>query len=294
MDIRKLIKEEVRKTILEGYAGKKLPTTFDHLKWDLNTNQKYYLQDLCEVDPKSLRESDYKGASKFLGIPEKNVKSILNTYGSYNPMSEGVIELPKDSPLMKGITSADAGMNVSNMNRTPTKANRTTYPNQDHRTQREKKTMDYAVRTNRVLDRSGGLDEKKAYYESVHTSLMMYLFCEVKPKDINLNHRNQIQIDQEPMLLEGESFNMENITYRKIDVLLESFNEMFNTNFRVSDHVDLSETTHKCHRTFVEHFGNKVKQIDMPATPKVNHKELMDKYINGDLISFNPNADWLL
>jgi len=123
---------------------------------------------------------------------------------------------------------------------------------------------------------------------------MMYLFCEVKPKDINLNHNNQIQIDQEPILLEGESFNMENNTYRKVDVLLQSFNEMFNTNFRVSDHVDLSETNSKCHRTFVEHFGKDVKKINMPSTPKVDHKELMDKYMNGDLISFDPNADWLL
>ena len=293
MNIRKLIKEEVRKTLLEGYAGKILPKTFDHLKWELNRNQKYYLQELCDVDPKSLRESDFKGASKFLGIPEKNVKSIINTYNTYNPMSEGAIEFPSDSPLMKGITSADAGLNIGNMNRTPERANRTTYPNQDHRTQREKKTMDYAISKNRVLDRSGNRDKKKAYLESVHTSLMMYLFCEVKPKDINLNHRNQIQIDQEPMLLEGESFNMENSTYRKVDVLLQSFNEMFNTNFRVSDHVDLSETTHKCHRTFVEHYGNE-KKINMPETQSVNHKDLMDKYMNGDLISYNPNADWLL
>jgi len=293
MDIRKLIKEEVRKTLLEGYAGKVLPIHFNHLKWDLNRNQKYYLQEMCDVDPNSLRDSDFKGASKFLGIPEKNVKSIINTYNTYNPMSEGALELPSDSPLMKGITSADAGMNIDNMNRTPVRANRTTYPNQDHRTQREKKTMDYAIRKNRVLDRSGNLDKKKSYQESVHTSLMMYLFCEVHPKDINLNHRGQIQIDQEPILLEGESFNMENSTYRKVDVLLQSFNEMFNTNFRVSDHVDLSETTHKCHRTFVEHYGNE-KEIKMPVTQSVDHRELMDKYMNGDLISYNPNADWLL
>jgi hypothetical protein len=318
--------KKINKTILSE-SQRPLPKQFDHLKWKLSNNQKYYLQDLCEVDPNSLREVDYKNASKFLGVPEKNVKSILNTYNTYDPMSEAVFEGDPKSPFRLGnkpVTVGDA-MTAAEANRAPVRANRTTWPNQDKMTQLEKKTMGYAIEKNRLLDRSGKISGKEKYYESVHTSLMMYLFCEIHPKDINLNHNKQIQIDQEPILIEGESFNMENHTYRKVNVLLKSFNKLFNTNFRIADHVDLSETTYKCHRTLVEHFGiaedkmfwckerkswvkpgqngyeklreeyiqNQGQQMSMPEIPKVNHKELLQKYMNGDLISYNPNSEWI-
>lgn len=335
MNLKKVIQEEISKVLSEGASirsgirmqnQKPIPKQFDHLKWSLNDGQKYYLGDLCAVKPDSITEADVKHASKFLGIPEKNVKSIINTYNSYDPMSETFVELKKDSPLMKGISSVDAGLNAMEINKAPGRSNKTFSPMQTNQTNLERKTMDYAVRKNRVLDREGKLDEKKAYYENVHTSLMMYLFCEVAPKDINLNHNGQIQIDQEPVLLEGENFSMENNTYRKVSVLVDSFNEMFGTSFRIAEHIDLSETKHKCHRTFVEHMGfsddkmfwckdrkswirpgqhgyeklkeeyiqNQGQQTSMPEIPKVDHQELMQKYLNGDLISYNPNADWLL
>lgn len=331
MDLRKIIKEEIVKVILNEsnrkYASKVLPTTFDNLKWDFNNNQKYYLKDLCGVNPESLTESDFKNAAKFLGIKEINVKSIINTYSSYDIMSEAVLEGDPNSPFKFGNKPITAGemLSAEELNRTPVRAKRTAYPLQDNMTKLEKNTMNYAVLKNRVLDRSGKINDKEKFYESVHTSLMMYLFCEVKPKDIKLNHRNQIQIDQEPILFEGESFNMENHTYRRVNDLLKSFNVIFNTNFKIADHVDLSESK-KCHRTFVEHFGiaddklfwckdreswvgpsgNGYKrlreeyvkmqgqQMSMPEIPHVNHEEMLQKYFNGDLISYNPNADWLL
>jgi len=152
MDIRKLIKEEVQKVVLsesyKGYASVPVPTTFNHLKWDFNVNQKYYLQDLCSVDPKSITESNIKGASQFLGIPEKNVKSIINTYNSYDPRSESVIEnsQAEDSSFRLGgkpATLHDIG--VDDIDRLPVRANRTTYPMQDNMTQMEKKTMEYGL-----------------------------------------------------------------------------------------------------------------------------------------------------
>jgi len=83
MNVRKIIKEEVRKAMLnEGYGFSPVPKTFDHLKWEFTPNQKHYLQRMCEEDPRTISESDYKSASKFLGIDESNVKSILNTYSS--------------------------------------------------------------------------------------------------------------------------------------------------------------------------------------------------------------------
>jgi len=330
MDIRKLIKEEIGRTLkaqqYKGYATIPVPRDFDHLKWDLSVNQKYYLKDLCVVDPASINESDFKSAEKFLGIPQKNIKSIINTYTAFDPMEDAVFEGSPESPFTLGNKPVAVGdvLDVHSANRAPVRANRTTYPMQDKMTQMEKKTMGYAIKKNRVLDRTGSSSEKDKFYESVHTSLMMYLFCEVKPKDIKLNHKNQIQIDQEPVLLEGESFNMENHSYRRVNDLLKSFNKIFNTSFRIAEHIDLSESQ-RCHRTFVEHFGvsdDKLfwckerkgwikpgqqgyeglreqyikmqgQQMEMPAIPKVDHQELLRKYHNGDLISYNPNADWL-
>lgn len=305
---------------------KPLPRQFDHLKWKFSNNQKYYLDELCSVDPNSITESDIKSASKFLGVPEKNIKSILNTYNAYDPMSEAVIELPSDSQLKLGnkpVTVRDL-LSAAEANRAPVKANRTTWPTQDTVTPAYRKTMSRAQEKNMILDKGGHYNNREKYYEGLKTSLMMYLFCELNPKDISISHRGQIQIDQEPVLMEGETFNMENHTFRKIKTLLKSFNKTFDCNFRISEHIDLSEDK-KCHRTMVELFGlasdkwywdgdkswvkpgspqysrakeqyieNDGMAHSMPEVPVVNHKELLQKYFNGDLISYNSNADWLL
>lgn len=305
---------------------KPLPRHFDHLKWPLTDNQKYYLGELCDVDPNSITEADIKNASKFLGIPEKNVKSILNTYNTYDPMSEAVFEGDPDSPFRFGnkpITVGDV-MTAKEANRAPVRAKRTTYPVQDTVTPAYRKTMSKAQEKNMLLDKGGFYNDRNKYYEGLKTSLMMYLFCELNPKNIKINHRGNIQIDQEPVLLEGESFNMENHTYRKVKVLIKSFNKLFECNFRISEHLDLSESK-GCHRTIVELFGiasdkwywdgdkswvkpgspeydsfkesyieNDGMAKTMPEVPVVNVKELLQKYLNGDLISYDGQADWLL
>ncbi|HQC37907.1 MAG TPA: hypothetical protein PLF98_06335, partial [Thermotogota bacterium] len=132
------------KSMSEGQ--KPLPKQFDHLKWKFNNNQKYYLDELCSVDPNSITESDIKSASKFLGVPEKNVKSILNTYNVYDPMSEAVFEGDPKSPFRLGnkpVTVGDA-MTTDEANRAPVRANRTTWPTQDTVTPAYRKTMSKA------------------------------------------------------------------------------------------------------------------------------------------------------
>lgn len=346
MNVRKIIREELENVICESpnkisrsqvdenlnlginkfiisENQKPLPRQFDHLKWKLNNNQKYYLQDLCEADPDSLRESDYKSASNFLGIPEKNLKSILNTYSAYYPMLEAVVEIPEDSQFKIGnkpVTARDL-LSMGEANRAPVRANRTTWPTQDTVTPAYKKTLRMG---DVVVDKNGDVSDRKVYYEGLMESLMMYLFCELNPKDISLSHRGQIQVDQEPILEGGETFNMENYTFRKVKPLIKSFNKIFDCNFRISEHFDLSEDKN-CHRTMIELFGLasdkwywdgdkswvkpgnpeydkfKEKYIEnngmahpMPEVPVVNHREMLTKYFNGDLISYNPNADWLL
>jgi hypothetical protein len=42
-----------------------------------------------------------------------------------------------------------------------------------------------------------------------------------------------------------------------------------------------------------EYIQNQGQQMSMPEIQKVNHKELLQKYMNGDLISYNPNSEWI-
>jgi len=335
MNIRQIIREEICNIIhksnnvnvgIISENQKPLPRQFDHLKWKLSNNQKYYLQDLCEVDPDSIVESDYKNAANFLGIPEKNIKSIINTYNVYDKVSESVFELSSDSPFIFGnkpITVGDV-LSAAEVNRAPSRVEITIKPVQDMVTPAYRKTMSNAQEKNMIIDRDGKYSDREKYYENLKTSLMMYLFCELNPKDISLNHRGKIKIDQEPIIEEHETFNMENRTFRNIKTLLKNFNKMFDCNFRISEHIDLSKDK-KCHRTIIELFGLasdkwywdgdkswvkpgnprynefKEKYIEndgmthpMPEVPVVNHKELLKKYFNGDLISYNPNSDWIL
>lgn len=66
-------------TLNEGVGQKKVPTKFDHLKWKLDQFQKHFLDDFINVPDEALREEDYKYASKRTGIPVASIKSIKNT-----------------------------------------------------------------------------------------------------------------------------------------------------------------------------------------------------------------------
>lgn len=66
-------------TLNEGYWQKPVPKKFDHLKWKLDAFQKHFLDDFINVPDETLREEDYQYASKKTGIPVANIKSIKNT-----------------------------------------------------------------------------------------------------------------------------------------------------------------------------------------------------------------------
>lgn len=65
----------------EKYAGKPIPSKFNHLKWPLNNFQKQFLDDFISIPEESLKEADYKYASSKTGIPLENIRSIKNTLG---------------------------------------------------------------------------------------------------------------------------------------------------------------------------------------------------------------------
>lgn len=79
--IRKSFPDKTDLLFEHKVAVKKITKDFDHLKWPLNKQQKYFLSDFIENDPNCLKESDYEYMSQITGIPAKNLKSIINTYG---------------------------------------------------------------------------------------------------------------------------------------------------------------------------------------------------------------------
>lgn len=270
------------------YASKPLPVVFNHLKWKLSNNQKYYLDGLCSVNPDSINESDIKSASKFLGIPEKNVKSILNTYNYYDAMSEAKLDVTSNSNMVFGnklSTAKDFGL-TSDDSRLPdlNPSGKIMVTQPEIISKLEDKYKNDAEMLNRTWYR--GSDEhpskqKEKIYENLTQSLMLYLYCESSPIDINLRHNNKIQIDFNEPIKEGFNklvggLNYESEKYIKIKNLLEEFNQKFNCKFVIYDHINIDEGQ----RIFIEH--NITKQIDMAEdSVKMMKKFLLPKVIAG-------------
>lgn len=303
MDLRKIVKEEVSKVLLNefripfGDSFVSVPTTFDHLKWKLNHNQKHYLGDLCSVDPNSLSESDYKNASKFLGIPEKSVKSIINTYSSYSTMSEthGDSEEARNSRLTfgnKAATAFDIGIE-DNATKGPIRSSAQINNNPPTMS---KPRMKYELEKD-MLDRRLYRAEKgeehpvkarERFFENLNTSLMMYLYCESNPKDINLREDGKIQLDFESIISENEfnqftgGYNYETEKYKSIKKLLDEFNDRFGCSYVIYDHVNINDTQ----RLYIEH--NVTEQVDMSEDSVAMMKKfLLPKVITGHKIQTN-------
>jgi hypothetical protein len=276
MDVRKIIKEEIKKALLsEGHGFSPIPKTFDHLKWDFTPNQKHYLQRLCEEGYNSLAESDYKSASRFLGITETNVKSILNTYGSNGTTRSsqhgGDSQAAMNSRLTFGnkpATAVDIGL-TPEVSRLPVKSSTQMNTNDRGMTHNEMSSNIYSEFKNRVMYKDGSGKEhpsksRERFFEGLNKSLMMYLYCEANPEDINLrNDNNKIQLDFDSVIeenkfnqLDGGS-NYEDEKYKFINNLLESFNEKFNCSYIICEHIKTDGGV----RIVIEH--NVTMQIDM-------------------------------
>lgn len=302
MDIRKLVQQEVKNVMLKEFRApfsssfKSVPHTFDHLKWDFNPNQKFYLQDLCEVDPDSITESDYKNASKVLGITPTNVKSIVNTYSTYSPLKEagqGDSAAAMNSRLTFGNKAANAfdiGIE-NNANKQPIPSGTRMMNNPPTNSKLEMKRAYEADKINTRWYREGEGREHPSksverFYEGLNKSLMMYLFVESKPNDINLRSDDKIQLDFDSVIEEGEKFNKldggpnyENEQHKFIKGLLEDFNDKFGSSYVIYDHVK----TDKGIRIFVEH--NVTNQVDMSQDSMAMMKKfLIPKIMTGHKI----------
>ncbi len=114
---------------------------------------------------------------------------------------------------------------------------------------------------------------------------MMYLFCESKPKDINLRDDDKIQIDFEPIIEEGNfnqlgSLNYESEKYKFIKNLLENFNDKFNCSYVIHNQVSVDG----CQRLYIEH--NVTKQIGMTQdSMKMMAKYLLPRIMIGEKVN---------
>jgi len=296
MDLRKIISEEINNALSEGVGMafgtgglfRSAPSDFDHLKWDFTDRQKFYLQELCAINPDTITEEDLKDASLRLDIPEKNVKSIINTYTKYKPGDKysgnpgvGVdenfgahdSEASKKSRLTFGnkpASSHDIGMDVD-LNRVPDlspEGKKVMQSNSRKNSHAELKRNYEADMLNRRWYREGEGKEHPSkkierMYESLSQSLMLYLYSETNPKDINLREDDKIQIDFEPVISEGEfnqldgGPNYETEKHKEIKSLIKEFNERFGCSFVVCDHIYGEDSQ----RLFIEQ--NITKQVDM-------------------------------
>ena len=321
MDLRKIISEEISNTLSEGMGMafgtgglfSSAPDTFDHLKWDFTDRQKFFLEELCSINPETITEEDYKDASIRLGIPQKNVKSIINTYTKYKPGDKysGNPNVPVDESFgahdseesknsrltfgNKPANAQDLGLGVD-LNKAPDlfmDGKKVMHTNPRKNTHAELKRNYEADMLNRRWYREGEGKEhpskkRERVYESLTKSLMMYLFCESNPKDINLRDDDKIQIDFEPVISEGDfnqlngAPNYETEKYKSINNLLEEFNQKFGCSFVIYDHLYSDD----CQRIFIEH--NVTNQVDMSQDSIAMMKKfLLPKIITGHKIQTN-------
>lgn len=319
MDIRKIIKEEVERVISEGKGMAfgtgglffSAPTRFNSLKWKLTDKQKFYLDEICSIDPETITEADYKDASLRLGIPETNIKSIINTYTTYKPgdtyggnpylppsKKVGESEESKKSRLTIGnkpATAIDIGLSVKDSRLPDFKypKGRLMHTNPPTMSPLEKSNKYEADFKNRTWYREGEGKEhpskiRERYYEDLNTSIMMYLFCESNPKDIYLRHDDKIVLHFDAIVEENAfnklngGTNYEDEKHLFIKNLIKEFNKKFDCSYVVCDNINDDKGV----KIFIEH--DVTKKIDMSQDSMAMMKKfLIPKIMTGHKILTN-------
>lgn len=279
--IRKLIRH-----ILERYMSKKnsellsenvsgrgavkvLPKTFDHLKWKLTADQKYFLDDFIHIHPDTLKESDYKYASKKTGIPESNLKSIQNTYGSWNKKSVDVGDHGRFKyGSGKALTAPEYDFDpkyrhdiVNFKTISKEEADELRYP---------KKSLRQKKYESDLLKATGGMSKKSNIKKDIDYDdwAMYYVMGKLNPKDGRINERRKIvEVDFEP----SEDYydfqksmlnsNKKSKYWLEVEKLLNEFNDVFGTSYTVRDQHDLTNSKSKCIRLEISELNYEDKMI---------------------------------
>lgn len=259
-------KESEKKILNEVLANKKVPKTFDHLKWSLNQQQKHFLQNLIDTHPDSMKEGDYEYASKITGIPAKSIKSIQNTYGSWNgkfdelnpqdinsygkfAYGKGDVFNAKDYDFPQKYR--DDVVNFKTISKDEADALR--YPKKSLR--QKKYEADLAGSINGYIKKSNVKKPEDNYDEW----LKYYLIGEIKPKNCAVNKdKGQIEIDFEPTE-DYYDFHKSMLNSNKkskfwigVESLVNQFNDAFGTYYMVEDQFDLTNAKSKCIRLIIK------------------------------------------
>lgn len=255
------------KTLLsEVLANKKLPTTFDHLKWKLDASQKHFLQDFIDTPPKGMKESDYEYASKRTGIPAKNIKSIQNTYGSWNKNSDMLDPQDINSygrfAFGKGDTFNAKEYDIPQKYRddvvnfktiSKDEADTLRYPKKSLRQKKYESDLQGAIKG--YVKRSN----IKKSEDNFDEWLKYYIIGEAKPKSCKINtDKGQIEVDFEP----SEDYydfhksmlnsNKKSKFWISVESLVNQFNDAFNTYYTIEDQYDLTKSKSNCIRLIIK------------------------------------------
>lgn len=212
------------KTVLKEsgqIANRVLTKKFDHLKWELDDFQKLELDRFVKCPLDAISERDMKTVSKIIGIPEKNLISIHNTY-SPKESEEVLSEIDHSSPTMeKGLTVSGLGLDVHNSNH-PLRFNKSLNTIKPYKTASQE-TSERRMRIHQIDPNQKALME----YPRMDEFLMMYLEVDFKPNEIDVTSTKKIimSINNEES---GGSF------FKEIGNSLEAFNEIYGTGYILS------------------------------------------------------------
>ena len=284
----------------EQYASRETPRVFDHLKWKLDHTQKQFLQDFIEIRPEEKKESDYEYASKLTGIPPKSIKSIQNTYSSWNKREKESIVKPKDY-LDNGRFSVNSkeplvasDYEISQKYRNDTnnfkkiskeEADKLRYPK---KTLAQKKFEANMGNLTRGYLKKSDVRKKDNNYDDW---LMYYIIGEAKPKKCILNkEKQQLEIDFEPskdyydfhksML----NSNKKSKYWLSVESLINQFNEVFGSYYIVQDQYDLTTSKSNCIRIIV---------TEIPVSDKMIWNSDEKIYMPWDYASDNSKKEYI-
>ena len=268
--------ENVKKKVLtESLANRKVPNTFDHLKWALNQQQKHFLQDLIDTNPIGMKERDYEYASGITGIPVKNIKSIQNTYGSWNKKSNDLDPQDINSYGKFAFGKGDAfnakDYDFSQKYRDDVVNFKTISKDEADELRYPKKSLRQKKYEADLAGSIGGSIRKsnvKKSEDNYDEWLRYYIIGEAKPKACKLNsEKKQIEVDFEP----SEDYydfhksmmnsNKKSKFWIAVESLVNQFNDAFGTYYMIEDQYDLTQAKSNCIRLIVKEIATSDKAL---------------------------------
>ncbi len=258
------LNESININVGGGTALKQAPKQFDNLQWKLTLEQKHRLDDMTDYHPDSFNEEDIKQASKFLKIPEKNLKSILNTYYKHKELNQEEWISKKSSQYQndseeainsrltignKPFMGKDVHPDYKQYKLIP--SNKTFgLPKQENNKSKKEQQM---VGSPKIIRPKYKTTSKKKNFW-----LMIYIYSELKPDRIS-EEGKEIYIDFEPAEEDYDfvksmlkSNKKDNIWFM-IEDLLKEFNKNFKTHYYIHDRHDLVKSKSNVLRYVIAH-----------------------------------------